>query len=373
MGCTQANAVPPAASKICPPFSKLQSDKTAESKGEGGLSTSFVHLVSVAASPCRPWQSTLGSLRTIMEESERGREQTGAIWRQSSSPLECQEDSLAWKDAYAVLQGRPVEEVLHRLSEIQARPWQGLWRSWAAQLRSLPAQEGARPEVKEDWKAVEILEKMVSNDLTLNQALVISGLSAEGHTILAAGVHALQELLALQEELSWMTRAVAAALAVEPLRPRLAAALQRYSEQHAEEAAPTLGASESSMVKRAIAGFEFQGVLFRMVVDEEDWKTVCAEVRKARASVGWSEAARSAQTMATALSDCCRWLQEQSHQLRIAAPSGVDLQRWSASLPNPRRLLSLEVPLAAALRVSRGLPAKVSVECLALVFGAPPG
>lgn len=400
MGCAQANAVPPAVSKICPPFSKLQSDKTAESKGEGGLSTSFVHLVSVAASPCRPWQSTLGSIRTIMEESEKTREQTGAIWRQPSSPLECQEDSLAWKDAYAELQHRPVEEVLHRLSDIQARPWQGLWRSWAAQLRSLPTQEEQRIEVKEDWKAVEILEKMVSNDLTPNQVLVTSGLSAEGQTILAAGVHALQELLALQEELSWMTRAVAAALAVEPLRPRLAAALQRYREQEAEEATPALAASETSMVQCAIAGFEFQGVLFRMVVDEEDWKTVCAEVRKARASVGWSEAARllvtvegmglrllasptlpwhdrgekeSAQTMATALSDCCRWLQEQSHQLRIAAPSGVDLQRWCASLSNPRRLLSLEVPLAAALRVSRGLPAKVSVECLALVFGAPPG
>ena len=44
-------------------------------------------------------------------------------------------------------------------------------------------------------------------------------------------------------------------------KPSTGATATRYSEQHAEEAAPTLGASESSMVERAIAGFEFQAGL----------------------------------------------------------------------------------------------------------------
>ncbi|CAK9095472.1 Probable E3 ubiquitin-protein ligase HERC4 (HECT domain and RCC1-like domain-containing protein 4) (HECT-type E3 ubiquitin transferase HERC4) [Durusdinium trenchii] len=186
---------------------------------------------------------------------------------------------------------------------------------------------------------------------------------------------ALQKLLSLHDSLATLARKVVSCLASEAQWPSLVALLRKCGHQ----------VEVSNILSLALSGFHLQGVFFRMIVEEDDWKTVCNEVRWARESRGplllalegmglrllaspvleepWSVANDAPGAMRTR-----RMLLEYSQQLRLGTPTDLELQRAVASLPNPRRLLSLEVPLSFALARTSGL--KVPLPCLGLVFGA---
>ncbi|CAE8617097.1 unnamed protein product, partial [Polarella glacialis] len=154
-----------------------------------------------------------------------------------------------------------------------------------------------------------------------------------------------------------------------------------------------------------VAGFQLQGIHFRIISCEDEWQTICAEVRRVRGLTGPGArllvaveglGVRLAASPAlpplehdvstgggTPKDSCTRWLLAHLRWLQVAPPEDLrDLDRWSAEMPNPRELLSLEVPLAAALRSSasafvpdlpRGAVAdSQDVCCLAVLFGGGP-
>eukprot|EP00913_Durusdinium_trenchii_P027805 g26072.t2 len=180
---------------------------------------------------------------------------------------------------------------------------------------------------------------------------------------------ALQKLLSLHDSLATLARKVVSCLASEAQWPSLVALLRKCGHQ----------VEVSNILSLALSGFHLQGVFFRMIVEEDDWKTVCNESRGplllALEGMGlrllaspvleepWSVANDAPGAMRTR-----RMLLEYSQQLRLGTPTDLELQRAVASLPNPRRLLSLEVPLSFALARTSGL--KVPLPCLGLVFGA---
>ena len=81
------------------------------------------------------------------------------------------------------------------------------------------------------------------------------------------GQLAWQKLLGLQEALTRLARRVATCLAVESQWPQLVAMLR-------EEV--------SEVLTVALRGFQLQGIFFRLVINEEDWKAIRMELRLAR-------------------------------------------------------------------------------------------
>ncbi|CAJ1339741.1 unnamed protein product [Effrenium voratum] len=123
------------------------------------------------------------------------------------------------------------------------------------------------------------------------------------------------------------------------------------------------------MFNLALRGFEFKGIFFRVIVDEEDWRTISREMRLARkldtrrmlmTVEGLGLRLLASPVLESAAPESTRLLEHAQHFGHFGLG---DVQ---TALPNPRQLLSLEVPLSRALR---RCSAKVPMQCVALIFG----
>lgn len=221
-----------------------------------------------------------------------------------------------------------------------------------------------------------------------------------------------RRLLRLQEQLLWLTQLVAASLAVPDLQDHFLRALQcdistaakngdKPSQRGGLTGADTiawLSDSTLSGVARAqrwhhlaSVGFEFQAIHFRVIGDSDEWQTVCAEIKH----VQDGQAPRllvvveghglrllavpalppGELEMAVRPEPLCDLVAGLLQREGVPLPHDPEaLRRWCASLPNPRSLLMLEVPMSRLIAARSGSSVHSAVEkekFLALVFGSP--
>eukprot|EP00931_Biecheleriopsis_adriatica_P045414 TRINITY_DN26011_c0_g1_i1.p1 TRINITY_DN26011_c0_g1~~TRINITY_DN26011_c0_g1_i1.p1 ORF type:complete len:1850 (+),score=391.79 TRINITY_DN26011_c0_g1_i1:34-5583(+) len=389
-------------------------------------------------SPRSPWQRALEPLAAaLVAEGEKP-----PLWWRSDSPAVASdtEASTSWKTLYAELQDQPLEDVLRRMPELGVRPWQSLWRRHSEELVAMSivldqllakatasASTQARPAggAPPSWQqACQLLRRTAGGELHLKGLLLElasqqeEGMVNELASALAAKLWAQQQLLLLQEELTWLARVMASALAAETLRQDLLAVISTKPASEGNDVvlaeqgpAASFSASgvDGSFNRRlwslALTGFHFQDILFRVVVDMDEWQTVCAEVQQAKHSL--LRAGQGARLLVAVEglglrlvaspvlpsqeqrelpisqqqpsdSPCARWVSEYLRQLQVPRPSDDELEDWCAELPNPRALLTLKVPLAAAMRSASDAQrcaeaGRWSSPCLALVFGVAQG
>lgn len=402
----------------------------------------------------------------------------------SGSDDQSSEKQSKWSSTFKVLNQRPVEEVVDRLLELGVRPWQSIWKHLTRELhvalQRLCSEDAGNPVTPpeedrlgleggapEDWTAgsdlkeplsepllnaslwddaCRILTSAAAQEITLDQ--LYSGLSKDAKpppdskggrmdmpsektiAALRAAVKVRRRLLRLQEQLAWLARVVATALASEELHEPLVRAVRKELVSAREAGftsgtrlgsrsvvdliawldnpqATASGESESEKLRQlAHAGFELQGVYFRVVSDSGDWRIACAEIQRARAQGGSGFAAIPGPRLLVAVeglglrllavpalstsidkdvdrvsvdNECVMLASSYLEQLRISPPEDPEsLRRWAAGLPNPRRLLSLTEPLklAVSTAVATGVDEAQSDEhepktaqYLALCFG----
>eukprot|EP00435_Cladocopium_sp_Y103_P021842 s764_g5.t1 len=296
--------------------------------------------------------SLVHALAPVLEEQESRR---GVIWSQSEN---CFQSGLS-VDPDSFNEGD--------LEVLRERPWQQMWR-----IHLQEYEDGAN-QLQEDTE-LPAMETLLETMRDSNDEAVKASLPQ------LKRFKALQRLLSLQEDLASLARKVALSLASEAQWPQLAVVLQKSGAPEVQV---------SNLLSMALTGFHLQGVFFRMVVDEDDWKTICAEVRMARQSKGPLLLALEGMGVrllaAPVLNECgtdeasikrtSRILLNYCQQLRYGPQEETELWKAAQKLPNPRKLLSLEVPLARAIgALPQSLrPSIKASECLALVFGVPPG
>lgn len=322
----------------------------------------------------------------------------------------------SWSSAFPALQRRPLDEVLAQLSRLGTRPWQLIWRSllhdFSASLRgqhcrllspAITSLARLLPPGDADSKGAE--EGGVGAGLrcawddacrALHQEAIGGEASPEAaQAERRQALRALRRLLRLQEQLSWLARVMATALALEELHEPLATALRL---------GPVRGAPASradQLLRMACAGFILQGVGFRIIAGEEDWRTVCAEFARPNlsrgANIGLDGALAPFRLFiaveglgvrllavpvdsplgleakgATSVTPHPRVVRVASaflRQCRIMVPDAATLGTWCAALPNPRGLHNLEVPFARVAAYTRVASNEdVPFPCLGLVF-----
>lgn len=442
MGCVQSHATDDnefVETKGCSRFVRIKAAKRKQAEldwkdqscseppaGDSGNTAALETIIDEQPVERALWESCLAPLAAALEAEEQARP---ALWWRSSASfcVEAADETAqksaasAWDALYTELQDKPLEEVLRRLPALGARPWQCMWRrsaqtfgaAGAVLADALSEASGLRGDSSgSTWEdACELLRQTAGGQVSFRDLLlqqVPQGLQADA---LHAELTARKQLLLLQEQLSWLARVVSSALAVGRLQQGLLDAISKDTVEAgagdlAKTDAASIAPSPRSLWSFALAGFRFQGVLFRVIIDDDEWQTVSAEVRQAQRSIESGSGARllvaveglglrlvaspalpfqepePPPTALDARSLCTRWLLEHLRQLGVAAPSdGEELLRWCAWLPNPRGLLSLEVPLVAAMRVSRSTLACPSRQpmggssslCLSLVFGLAEG
>ncbi|CAJ1402019.1 unnamed protein product [Effrenium voratum] len=271
-----------------------------------------------------PRRTALHAIKASLEEEAK----KGAIWvfRPDASHA-----AAAAADGAARASPRklPFCASLGALTE-EPRPWQRLWQSCVQELQRDMAEELEVP-------ANAALELMLEGDAALK------------------ALSSLQRCVELQEALAQIARTMATAIASEHLWPQLRVLMEEQQED--------------SMFNLALRGFEFKGIFFRVIVDEEDWRTISLEMRLARkldtrrmlmTVEGLGLRLLASPVLESAAPESTRLLEHAQHFGHFGLG---DVQ---TALPNPRQLLSLEVPLSRALR---RCSAKVPMQCVALIFG----
>eukprot|EP00434_Breviolum_minutum_P031357 symbB.v1.2.027728.t1/scaffold2866.1/size70932/4 len=315
--------------------------------------------VAKGGDPARQSVASLAhALSPVLEEHE-SRQGDGVIWSQLEESFEraLSMDPDAFEEA--------------DLEVLKERPWQQMWNMY---LQELEEGTNLHQEIGEIPNMDTLVESMRKEG---NDEAVKASVPQ------LQRCQALQKLLSLQEDLASLTRKVALSLASESQWPQLALVLQKAGCQEVDV---------SNLLPMALAGFHLQGVFFRLVVDEEDWRTICAEVRATRQSKGPLLLALEGMGLRLLASPLLhepltksekddiikrtsRILLDYSQHLRYGPQEETELYKAAVLLQNPRRLLSMEVPLAQAIRAAPRSRAtnKAPADCLALVFGAPPG
>jgi hypothetical protein len=401
------------------------------------------------------WEKALVPLASRLSDHEAS--QPTLWWKSLRASLDASASNGGrpgtWSTAFTALHQSPPEDAIQHLLELGVRPWQIVWRHLVVDLRKslrrLSAAVAAKDGMVDErrgrdipiglldptfWDyACRILTQACSGEISLRELYTSKTgeacepcMSPEALEALMAVVKAKRRLLRLQEQLAWLARVVAVALANDSLHEPLLRALKadlvasanvsgkgtlpgsRTGHKLASWLESKNGNESGSDCIRelAINGFELQGVYFRLVTGMSDWHIVCAEVRHSQGL----EAGIPGPRLLTALeglglrlvavpalpihddeglaadipassgfggadAECFVLAAACLEQCGVDAPDPDTLRQWCAALPNPRGLLSLAAPLRQAALLSDQVAHEEQrkILCLALCFGAQRG